>query len=96
MKIAEVQYGDQIRWIIGFAVGCSVLVGVGLLILWALTGFADLGVSGHGLAALILGTVFSMGLGTALMALIFYSNRSGYDEDVHQTDADVERDAKET
>ena len=96
MKISEVQYGDQIRWIIGFAVGCSVLVGLALLILWALTGFVDLGVSGHGLVALILGILYTSGLGIALMALIFYSNRSGHGEDTHRTAADVERDAKET
>ena len=36
--------------------------------------------SGHGIAALILGTLFSLGLGIGLMALVFYSSRHGYDE----------------
>jgi len=33
----------------------------------------------HGYIALGLGVVFSMALGGGLMALVFYSNRKGYD-----------------
>ncbi len=40
----------------------------------------DVELSGHGIAALILGTLFSLGLGIGLMALVFYSSRHGYDE----------------
>jgi len=36
--------------------------------------------SPHFFAALILGSVFSLGIGVGLMALLFYSNRNGYDE----------------
>ena len=36
--------------------------------------------SGHGIFALILGLVFSLGLGGGLMALVFYSSRAGYDD----------------
>ncbi len=36
--------------------------------------------SGHGIFALILGIVFSLGLGGGLMALTFYSSRAGYDD----------------
>jgi len=81
-------FDGRMRWIVGFVAGCSVLVGVALLILWALTGFADLGVSGHGLVALILGIVFTTGLGIALMALSFYSDRSGQREDVERSASD--------
>jgi hypothetical protein len=86
-------FGTQMRWIVGFVAGCSVLVGVALLILWALTGFADLGVSGHGLVALILGIVFTTGLGIALMALSFYSDHSGQREDGERSDSHGHRDS---
>jgi len=36
-------------------------------------------VSTHGMIALVLGVVFSMALGGGLMALVFWSNRKGYD-----------------
>ncbi len=44
-----------------------------------------------GYVAMILGVVFSLVLGCGLMALLFYSNRHGYDdqiryEDLHQHD----------
>src|SRR3546814_20148834 len=50
-------YSNQIRWVIGFVAACIVLVGATLLVLWTVAGFGDLGVSGHGLVALILGIV---------------------------------------
>jgi drug/metabolite transporter (DMT)-like permease len=81
-------FDDRMRWIVGFVAGCTVLVGVALLILWAQTGFEDLGVSGHGLVALILGIVFTTGLGIALMALSFYSDRSSQHEDVERSGSD--------
>ncbi|HEY8335844.1 MAG TPA: hypothetical protein VIQ05_18805 [Tardiphaga sp.] len=34
----------------------------------------------HGWIALWLGTIFSLVIGCGLMALMFYSSRSGYDE----------------
>lgn len=36
----------------------------------------------HGYVAMILGIVFSVALGAGLMALVFYSNRKGYDDRV--------------
>ena len=35
--------------------------------------------STNGVIALVLGIVFSMALGAGLMALLFWSNRKGYD-----------------
>ena len=43
---------------------------------WNLT---DVAISEAGMTALILGVVFSMLVGGGLMALLFYSNRKGYD-----------------
>ena len=36
--------------------------------------------TGHGWVAMILGVVFTTLVGTALMALVFYSSRHGHDE----------------
>ena len=40
----------------------------------------DAGVSGHGYLAMTLGIFFSFLVGGGLMALVFYSNRKGYDD----------------
>ncbi len=40
----------------------------------------DVTMSIHGWIALSLGTIFSLVIGCGLMALMFYSSRSGYDE----------------
>ncbi|HEY9538672.1 MAG TPA: hypothetical protein VIS03_13865 [Kiloniellaceae bacterium] len=73
-------FSNQIRWAIGFVAACSVLIGLALFILWALAGFGDLGVSGHGLVALILGIVFTTALGIGLMALSFYGDHGESDD----------------
>ena len=85
---ATLHHGGLMRWIIVFAAGCSALVGAALLGLWALTGFADLGLSGHGLVALTLGIVFTTGLGGVLMALSFYNERRQGREEFRQSDTD--------
>jgi hypothetical protein len=38
------------------------------------------GISTHGIIAMVLGTMFTVLVGVGLMALIFYSNRSGQDD----------------
>jgi len=40
------------------------------------------GMSGHGMLALALGVGFSLALGMGLMWLVFYSRRSGHDDEV--------------
>src|SRR3546814_2142329 len=87
-------YSNQIRWVIGFVAACIVLVGATLLVLWTVAGFGDLGVSGHGLVALILGIVFTTALGIGLMALSFYGDHSDQPEESRRSDATVERDAE--
>lgn len=57
------------------SLGVAVLL---LLVAWALGAFV--GLSGHGVAALILGTVLSMALGIGLMVAVFASSRSGHDD----------------
>jgi len=51
--------------------------------LWATGSFADSGLSGTGWFALCFGVAATSGLGVALMALVFYSDRKDYDEDAY-------------
>jgi hypothetical protein len=87
------RYSDQIRWVVWFVAGCSGLVAAALLVLWAASGFGSLGVSGHGLVALVLGIVFTTALGIALMALSFYSDHGSEAEDTARSDAAAKGDA---
>ena len=62
----------------------SVLLALlGVAIWWAVHAWTSLGeveMSVHGYVAMILGIIFSLLVGCGLMALVFYSNRRGYDE----------------
>ncbi len=42
--------------------------------------------SGHGLTAMILGAVLTLAIGVALMGLVFFSSRRGYDDNVGRDD----------
>jgi hypothetical protein len=62
-----------------------ILAGVGFVALvvflaWVMGGFA--GLSGKGVVALTLGILFTGALGVGLMALVFFSDRSGRDDEV--------------
>jgi hypothetical protein len=69
------------RWILTFTVASIVMIAVVYLILWAFNGFHGPGLGLNGTIAITLGTVCASALGVALMALVFYSDRSGRDED---------------
>lgn len=58
---------------------CSFLV---FAVVWASLAWtsADVTMSIHGWIALTLGTFFSLLIGAGLMALMFYSSRSGHDD----------------
>jgi hypothetical protein len=76
------------KWILNYSLICiGAIVGV-LAVMWASSGFSTGGLSGHGIAAVVLGVTVSVGLGVALMALVFYSDRSGRDQQVHRSDDD--------
>jgi hypothetical protein len=64
-------------WIAIAAMG----VVLGLAIWFAFWGWnlTDAVLTANGRVALVLGAVFSMVIGGGLMALLFYSNRKGYD-----------------
>jgi hypothetical protein len=76
------------RWIVLFVTSCVGLIAFVYLALWAFNDFHGIGLDVHGTIALTLGTLVTAGLGIGLMALVFYSDRSTHDEQVHDTGAD--------
>jgi hypothetical protein len=54
--------------------------------LWAWQEIGEVEMSGHGVAALALGAVVTFALGAGLMALVFFSNRRGFDDRAHRPD----------
>lgn len=70
----------------------SVLVAaVAVLVMWIWEGGGGSAMSVHGYIALALGAFFTFALTAGLMALVFYSNRQGYDDEVGNTDEIDER-----
>ena len=69
---------------IGTAALAAALLGILAMSVWyatrAWTAVAGPPLPTQGYVAMILGVVFSVALGCGLMALIFYSNRYGYDD----------------
>ena len=66
-------------WIaVAVAVAVVIVVIVVMASVW--TGLGDTGISEGGWIALVLGVVFTLALGIGLMALVFISNRRGFDE----------------
>jgi dipeptide/tripeptide permease len=65
---------------IAAAIGCVVVLVIGILIAAVWTGIGDSEISLAGWLAMGLGIVVTLALGIGLMALVFISNRRGYDE----------------
>jgi hypothetical protein len=78
------------RWIMWFILICAGLVVLFLLAAWGLGWLDALGNNPNIAIAAGLGILVSSGLGAALMALIFYSNRSGIDESAGRSQQDLE------
>jgi len=64
------------RFVIASAAGVLVLV----VLCWIVFGFGSLGLDPTATFAAALGITFTVGLGIGLMALVFYSDRSGTDD----------------
>ncbi len=62
---------------------CVAGIAAALVVAWLAGGFARIGLDGNIVLALMLGIFFSSLLGIGLMALIFYSDRSGQDAEAH-------------
>jgi hypothetical protein len=76
MAMITEQHGS--RWIVRFSIACVAgIVGIAA-ICWLAGG--SLGIDPGLIGPLILGITFTVSLGVGLMALVFYSSRSGQDE----------------
>ena len=75
-------------FIIKVVIGVIALTAIVLLATWVLGGFG--GLSANGVGALIIGTFASLLLGTGLMALVFMSDRSGYDQASYDASQDTQ------
>jgi hypothetical protein len=78
------------RWIIWFILICLGVVVLFLLGAWGLGWLDALGNNPNIAIAAGLGILISSALGAGLMALIFYSNRSGADDVAAQSQRDLE------
>ena len=68
------------RHALTFSLVCSGAIGAVLLLAWAFGGIDTEGMSTHGIIAMVLGAMFTAFVGVGLMALVFYSDRSGQDD----------------
>src|SRR4051812_34395355 len=66
--------------LVGFSAACLGFIALVLLVIWIMGGFSNVHLSLAGWIAYILGVVLTSVLGVTLMALVFYSDRSGRDE----------------
>jgi predicted transporter len=58
----------------------AILAGAVAWAVWVWTSVGDVPMSVHGYIALTLMIVFTLAVGCGLMALVFYSSRTGHDE----------------
>lgn len=72
------------------ALGTILVVAVAMAV-GVMRGMGDVGMSGHGWAAMALGIGFTLGIGGGLMTLVFYSARHGYDDAAGPGDEHDER-----
>ena len=70
---------STLSWVAAAAAGTVVVV-IGFFIAAQWAGIGDSEISGAGWLAMALGVIATLGLGIGLMALVFFSNRRGYDE----------------
>lgn len=74
------------RWLALFMGTSVAMVAAAAAVVWIAGGFDSLALSGHGLAALIIGAVLTVLLAVGLMGLVFYSHRSEHDRQVQDSD----------
>ena len=68
------------RRILGFSAGCVGFIVLVMFIVWFMGAFEGSNLGTHGWIAFTLGVVVTCALGIGLMALVFYSDRSGQDD----------------
>ena len=74
------QDGQSLHNSVAVVVAAVVVLAVGVVIAILWTGIGDAEISPAGWIAMGFGVIVTLALGTALMALVFISNRRGYDE----------------
>jgi hypothetical protein len=74
------------RTLVTIVVLLALLAASGGVALWAWREIGEVEISGHGIAALLLGAGATFALGAGLMALVFFSNRRGYDDQAYRPD----------
>ena len=67
------------KWILTYSAACVAAIAVVLVLGWAANGFTTAGLSATGIVAIVMGVTFTVLLAVGLMALVFYSDRSGQD-----------------
>jgi dipeptide/tripeptide permease len=69
----------SLQWVAAVIAAVVILIiGVAIASIW--TGLGDSDISAAGWLAMGLGVIVTLALGIGLMALVFISNRRGYDE----------------
>ena len=74
------------RWIVLFSAGSIAMTAMLGLVIWLIAGSVEMGSANeptlgfNAMAAMAIGLVLTTGLGVGLMALVFYSARSGADD----------------
>ncbi len=68
-----------LNWV-AVVIAAAVVLIIGIVIAAEWTGIGDSDISGAGWLAMGLGVIVTLALGVGLMALVFISNRRGYDE----------------
>ena len=71
-------------WIWTFILASVGFVVLAVLLFWAMGGLGELGLSGKGVVALTLWFLFTAGLAIGLIALVFFSDRRGRDDETNR------------
>lgn len=72
--------------VVSYAIWSAAMLCAAYAVLWALGVFNDLGL--HATIAAVLGITLTSVLAIVLMGLLFFSEHSGHDEEVHDASAD--------
>ena len=72
------------RWVMNFSLVCVGLFILACGVMWSLGVFSGLGLNAT--VGAVFGTFLATAMGTALMALTSYSNRSGHDASIHHAE----------
>lgn len=78
------------RWLAIFAILDVMLLGAAFAALWAYGGPDGVGLSGHGMVALVLGITGTAAVAVGLMGLVFESARTDHDRHAHGTHQPVD------